>query len=110
MKLAKQIIQKSILPVALSMLLFSCGGDKASEENSEELSIAENAGREAARKLLAFEWSDSLELQNKLLEIKAEQSKFIMAGKEKSSEVYMQAFYSMLNSVDPEMAEMLNVE
>ena len=72
---------KKVLYIA-SALIFagmavSCGGGKSDEHHasSAQLEAARNAGREAARKIITREFTDSMEFHGAILEANAEKSK-----------------------------------
>lgn len=96
-----------IISAALVLALAACGGKKdASEETnetSEEIEAAFNAGREMAKSFATREWDDTLRLQRHLLEVRAEQSKYVMAGKKRSAEAFDSAFVSAMKTVRPDL-------
>lgn len=62
-------------------------------------------GRNAAGNVLAVNESDSIELQKALIEAKARQSKYVIAGKTKSGEAFDSTFISTIRTVNPELAK-----
>ena len=91
-------------PVSLS----SCSKtNKAAEEEADtEAAIIE--GREAARIFVQRNWKDTTELQGLLLEARTRQSKYRMAGKERSAQAFDSAFVSTLRTVRPDVARELD--
>lgn len=93
--------------IALLVSVFACcnHSSNSTEENVAEIEKAASAGREAARELVNREWEDSMQLQNKILEVKSIQSKYLIDKKEKSAEAFDSAFFSLIKTVDPELAK-----
>lgn len=88
--------------------LSSCSKtDKAAEDAADtEAAIIE--GREAARIFVQRNWKDTTELQGLLLEARTRQSKYRMAGKERSAQAFDSAFVSTLRTVRPDIARELD--
>ena len=88
--------------------LSSCSKtDKAAEDAADtEAAIIE--GREAARIVVPRNWTDTTELQGLLLEARTRQSKYRMAGKERSAQAFDSAFVSTLRTVRPDVARELD--
>ncbi len=88
--------------------LSSCSKtDKAAEDVADtEAAIIE--GREAARIFVQRNWKDTTELQGLLLEARTRQSKYRMAGKERSAQAFDSAFVSTLRTVRPDVARELD--
>lgn len=88
--------------------LSSCSKtDKAAEDAADtEAAIIE--GREAARIFVQRNWKDTTELQGLLLEARTRQSKYRMAGKERSAQAFDSAFVSTLRTVRPDVARELD--
>lgn len=104
-----------IAPAAMALLLLagaaSCGGKQKSEESAAEIEEAQIEGREAARIFVNRPWRDTMELQSHLLEVRAQQSKYQVAGKPESAAAFDSAFVATLRTVRPEIArELENAE
>lgn len=105
-----------IAPAAMALLLLagaaSCGGGKQkSQESAAEIEAAQIEGREAARIFVNRPWRDTMELQSHLLEVRAQQSKYQVAGKPESAAAFDSAFVATLRTVRPEIArELENAE
>lgn len=104
-----------IAPAAMALLLLagaaSCGGKQKSEESAAEIEAAQIEGREAARIFVNRPWRDTMELQSHLLEVRAQQSKYQVAGKAESAAAFDSAFVATLRTVRPEIArELENAE
>ncbi len=104
-----------IAPAAMALLLLagaaSCGGKQKSEESAAEIEAAQIEGREAARIFVNRPWRDTMELQSHLLEVRARQSKYQVAGKAESAAAFDSAFVATLRTVRPEIArELENAE
>lgn len=88
----------------MTVSLFSCGSSNEGNENASEIEAAMMMGRDEARHLVNRKWTDTLELQNYILEARAKQSELVMQGHKKSAEAFDSAFVSTVKSVDPELA------
>jgi len=91
--------------------LYSCGGkgDEGIKRESEAaISEATADGRNAARMFVNREWKDTMELQQQLLEAKARQSKYLLAGRKESAAAFDSAFVSTIKTVRPDIARNLD--
>jgi hypothetical protein len=110
---------KGLILIAGLMLVISCMGptmeDEDNAEEHKETAIngrQENgelldpmiAARTEARKFLAKEWKDSLQLQNQVLEAKAAQSRYVLAGRQKDAAIFDSVFISTLRTINPDLA------
>lgn len=62
------------------------------------------AARIEARKFLTKNWTDSLQLHARLLEVKALRSKYEMEGKKEQAAVFDSVFIKTLKTVNPKLA------
>lgn len=92
---------------AIALLsLASCNSKsmKESEETAAEIEAAQLEGREAARVFVNRPWRDTIELQGRLLEARAGQSKYVTAKKPRCAAAYDSAFVSTLRTVNISVA------
>ena len=66
-----------------------------------------NAGREAARRIIVREWTDSMAFQNAVLEARAAKSVYEMAHRTKSVAAFDSAFISTIRTTRPDLARQL---
>lgn len=106
---------KSILASLLAagaVMLASCGSSDSATDSMIVTGEAEQAdveaaiieGRTAARALINVPATDTLALQNKLLEARASQSKYVTAGNTRHAEAFDTAFIQTLRAVRPDVA------
>lgn len=96
---------KNLLIFSSILLLSACSG--SSGESRGELEAAKNAGREAARKIVTREFTDSMEFHGAILEANAEKSKFKIANQPKCEQAFDSAFYSTIRATRPDLASQL---
>lgn len=98
----------------ISIALLLLCGCTSSDEKAEQAAAAARAlqmegglpdpveaARTEARKFLTRSWSDSLQLHSQLLEVKAMQSRYMMAGKKEDAALFDSVFISTLRTVNP---------
>jgi protein involved in sex pheromone biosynthesis len=73
-------------------------------QETDELPDPSVAARIEARKFIAKEWQDTLQLQRQVLEAKAAQSRYVLAGRTRDAAVFDSVFISTLRTVDPDLA------
>ncbi|MDE6294973.1 MAG: hypothetical protein K2M03_02805 [Muribaculaceae bacterium] len=106
-------MKKIILLFAVIIsLMSSCGTNKRDAdgnpiETEAQLDSARNAGREAARKIIVREWTDSMQFQNAILEARAAKSKYEMANRRQSVAAFDSAFISTIRTTRPDLAREL---
>ena len=96
-----------ILPLLLALCLAAWvqGGEQRQEPMTGEAAIDE--GRSAAKRLVHQEFEGSMQLQLALLEAKAKQSRYLIAGDTVAAQAFDTAFVSLLRCVKPELATIL---
>lgn len=103
---------KAAACAAALILLPSCSGKnvKTNEANEDaaDIEAAMMQGREAARVFVSSRWKDTTELQLRLLEARAKQSKYTIAGKPRSAAAFDSAFVSTVRTVRPDVARELD--
>lgn len=87
----------------------SCGGGGKEEHHasSAQLEAAKNAGREAARKIISREFTDSMEFHGAILEANSEKSKFAIEGEPECVAAFDSAFISTIRTTRPDLAAKL---
>lgn len=89
---------------------FASCSEKAEQISAEELADqmeAAKEGREAAKAIVTKNWKDTMELQLALLDARAENSKYELAGKTKCKEKFDSAFFGTIRTVRPDLADQL---
>ena len=103
--------QKHILFVVVAIALLSLGcAPKKQEKPSPLLGKAEVTATEAAKKLVAADHSDTLAMQNCILEAKALQTEFQVANDTAAINTFNRTFKAYLQEHDPELAREIFVE
>lgn len=82
----------------------SCARTEKTEETVAEIEAAQMEGRNAAKEFVTRDWKDTLELNKKLLDVRARQSKYTIDKKTKCAAEFDSAFVSTLRTVNPELA------
>ncbi|MCH5214721.1 MAG: hypothetical protein J1E97_05960 [Muribaculaceae bacterium] len=99
-----------IVAIAISALFASSCSKNAEQvaamETADQIE-ARNAGRDAAKAIITKEWKDTMELQQKVLEARAANSKYEMEGNPAAKAAFDSAFYGTIQSVRPDLAEAL---
>ena len=78
----------------------------SAEELAEQMEAAKE-GREAAKAIVTKEWKDSMQLQLAILDARAANSRYEIAGKVKCKEKFDSAFFGTIRAVRPELADQL---
>ena len=91
--------------VLLSIFVVSCSKTEKTEEITAEITAAQMEGRRAAGIILGPEWTDSIQLQKALFEMKARQSKYLIKGDTLSAAAFDSAFISTIRTVNPDLAK-----
>lgn len=108
MKIFKKYSICGIFTLTFLGLLSSCGtaGERAEvTETADQIEEAHIAGREAARTFVNKNWSDSLQLQEQLVEAGARRAVYDSLPKCRAA--YDSAFISTVRTVRPEVARQL---
>lgn len=93
-------------------LLTACS-EKAEQISTEELAEqmeAAKEGREAAKAIVTKNWKDTMELQLALLDARAENSKYEIAGKTACKAKFDSAFFKTIRTVRPDLADQLQTQ
>lgn len=96
-----------ILSTLLALASCSPAADKETEQGEAAAAGVEAAimqGRTAARAFINMDPADTMAIQAKLLEARAAQSKYIIAGKRDHAEAFDTAFLRTLKAVSPDVA------
>lgn len=94
-----------LLPVATGC---STKTENRGDEVQADIEAAIMQGREAASVFVQSKWKDTTELQERLLEARAKQSTFTMAGKPHAAAAFDSAFVSTVRTVRPDVARELD--
>ena len=93
--------------VSLLLFICSCSETEKTEAVTAEITAAQMEGRRAAGTILGPEWKDTIQLKKRLLEIKAQQSQYIIDGKPEAAAAFDSSFYSTIRTVNPDLAKKL---
>ena len=99
-------MKKLLLPL-LGIVILACSNDSKSvlsESDKEEIQIAMMDGRRAAAELCRSRWTDTLQLQQYILEAKARQSRYILEGKPECAKAFDSGFISGVKAILPKLA------
>ena len=101
-----------ILCIASLFAFFpSCGksmkGVEEGEESQAEIEAAMMAGRTAAREFINKRWTDTIELQNHLLEARTHRLPYDTVSKPKCRAAFDSTFVSTIRTVRPDIAKTL---
>ena len=97
------------IAITISLMLLGCSS-KNNEKPSPLLDKAVVVATEAAKKLVATDHSDTLAMQNSILEAKAQQAEFQVTGDTAIINAYNRAFKKYLLDSDPELAKEMFIE
>ena len=89
----------------LTVIAAGCGNTEKTEAITADIVAAQMEGRNAAKEYATKQWKDTLELQRLLLETRARQSKYVIAGDTASAKAFDDAFVSTLRTVRPDVAK-----
>ncbi len=107
---AMKFLPAMALTLFITVGVSSCGnkGDNGGvKETAAQIDSAKNAGREAARRIIVREWTDSMAFQNAVLEARAAKSVYEMAHRTKSVAAFDSAFISTIRTTRPDLARQL---
>ena len=103
-----------------AVILFVAAGcsqaEKGNQAEADEMALQmENgelpdpaiAARQEAKKYITGTFKDSMELHNMILESKAAQSRYLVAGRKQDAAVFDSVFKSTLKTIRPEIAAKL---
>ena len=90
-----------------SGLFTACSQTEKTEAITAEITAAQMEGRRAAGTILGPEWKDSAALQRALLDIKVQQSKYLIDSKPECAEAFDSTFISTIRAVNPALAKKL---
>lgn len=100
--------------IAASLVIFAgvAGGcsEKAERISAEEMAEqmeAAKEGRNAAKAIVTKNWTDTMALQLALIDARAENSKYEIAGKTRCKAKFDSAFFSTIRTVRPDLADQL---
>lgn len=78
------------------------------KRDSADVETAKIEGRNAAKEIITKNWTDTVELQQAILEARARNSRFEMNGESKSKAAYDSAFFATIRTVRPDLAKALD--
>lgn len=100
------------LGLAIPSLLGSCSrqAEQISAEEMAEQMEAAKEGREAAKEIVTKNWTDTMQLQLALLDARAKNSKYEIAGKTQCKAKFDSAFFGTIRTVRPDLADQLQTQ
>lgn len=78
----------------------------SAEELAEQMEAAKE-GREAAKAIVTKNWKDTMQLQLALIDARATNSKYEIAGKTQCKAKFDSAFFGTIRTVRPDLADQL---
>lgn len=100
-------MKKLLYIISLALLATACGGNGGKTETSEQIETAAMEGREAARKIVTREFTDSMQFYNAILEANSGKSKYQIDSLRHCEAAYDSAFISTIRTVRPDLANKL---
>ena len=97
------------LLASILMTMNACAETERTEGITAEITAAQIEGRRAASRIVGPEWNDTNKLINALIETKAFQSKYIIAGKPECASAFDSSFYSTIRTIKPDLAKKMRV-
>lgn len=94
--------------IAVMLVLSACAGTERTEAVTAEIEAAQMEGRNAAREFVNAEWKDTMELQNRLLQVRSKQSKYVEGKMPEAAAAFDSAFVGTLRTVRPDIARELD--
>lgn len=91
---------------AFTLISASCSEkaeQAAADETADQMMDPEIAGRNAARQFINREWTDTIQLQNALLDAKTKQSEYLRRGEPENAEKFDTAFIRTIRTVRPDL-------
>lgn len=100
---------KYILTMIVAMMILTACGDTKEESNETqaEIEAAMVQGREAGRAIVNRPWTDTLQLQNYILEARAQRSRYEIQKRFESAKAFDKGVVTLVYSVKPELAKQL---
>ena len=90
--------------LALSFLLSGCSSCGSSKSTDEELAAARNAGHSRAIELAEGAATDTLFIENTLIDVRERETRLRATGHEDAADAYIESFLTTLDSVNPSLA------
>lgn len=100
-----EIIYMGIL--GLSSLLPACSGCGSAKSTAEEIAAARNAGYSRAIELSDGAATDTLFIENTLLDVRERETRLRSNGHGDAADAYIGSFIATLDSVNPSLASIL---
>lgn len=108
-----------IAAVGIFLGLYSCSekseqvaavetANQLEKKDSADMATAAIEGREAAKVIVTKEWKDTAALQRAVLDARAKNSRYEMAGEKRSKAAFDSAFYSTIKTVRPDLEQALH--
>ena len=107
-KLLAAALPAGMILAALLMPSCSRKAEQVSAMETADQMEAAKAGREAAKKIITKNWTDTMQLQEALLSARAENSKYEMEGKASCKASFDTAFVNTIRTVRPDLARQLD--
>ncbi len=104
MLLMKKIFKGIAIIVLPIVVMLGCSEQDACPAGHIVTDDAFIEGRNCAKQFISGELQDSVELQNKLFEAKAELSKYIVEGDTMGAKAFDEAFRSTIKTIRPELS------
>ena len=100
---------KQYVFATVALLAFvGCRGTERAEAVEAAVEAAQMEGRTATREFVNAQWKDTMELQKRLLEVRAKQSKYVENKVPEAAAAFDTAFVNTLKTVRPDVARHLD--
>lgn len=84
--------------------------DQMEDVKTSDVNNAAMEGRNAAKAIVTKNFTDTAELQQAVLEARAQNSKYEMAGDKRGQQAFDSAFFATIKTVRPELAKALDAK
>lgn len=93
--------------MGLSCLLSGCSSCGSTKSTAEEIAAARNAGHSSAIELTEGATTDTLFIENTLLDVRERETRLRSNGHGDAADAYIESFIATLDSVNPSLASIL---
>lgn len=91
----------------MALVAISCSRTEQAESDRADIEAAMMQGRMAARDILAADPSDTVDLQERLLDARAKQSRYVIDKHPDQAAAFDSAFVSTIRTVRPDLGRRL---
>lgn len=100
-------MKKLIYIIFAAVTIAACARTEHTEAVTAEIEAAQMEGREAAREFLNGSLTDTADMQQRLLKVRARSSRYEIEGSREASAAFDTAFISTVRAIHPSLAKEL---